>query len=43
MSTLIGSATTNIYMEDGLFQIRVGGDIVIEVNDPGATGGFASK
>ena len=43
MSTLIGSASTNVYMEDGLFRVKVGGDIAIEVSDPGNTGGFAEK
>ncbi len=43
MSTLIGSLDTNIYLEDGLFRIKVGGDIAIEVSDPGNTGGFATK
>ena len=43
MSTLIGSSDTNIYLEDGLFRIKVGGDTAIEVSDPGNTGGFATK
>lgn len=43
MSTLIGSSDTNIYIEDGLFRIKISGDIAIEVSDPGNTGGFASK
>ena len=43
MSTLIGSAQTNLYLEDGLFRVKVGGDIAIEVSDPGNTGGFATK
>lgn len=43
MSTLIGSSDTNIYLEDGLFRVKVGGNIAVEISDPGNTGGFASK
>ena len=35
MSTLIGSGDTNIYLESGRFEIRVGGDLAMQViTDP---------
>jgi hypothetical protein len=43
MSTLIGTADTNVYMEQGYFRVTVGGDIAIEVSDPNGSGGFAPK
>lgn len=43
MSTLIGSQDTNIYMEPGVFRLRVGGDVALDITDPGSTGGFAER
>ena len=44
MTTLIGSSDTNLYMEAGLFRIKVGGYSVMEITDPNETGGgFALK
>jgi len=43
MSTLIGSEDTNVYIENGLFQIKVGGYIAIDISDPSETGTFALK
>jgi hypothetical protein len=43
MSTLVGNDQTNVYLENGLFRVKVGGEPVIEISDPGESAGFALK
>lgn len=44
MSTLIGSNDSSIYLETGLVRLRLGGEVALEITDPGESGGgFASK
>jgi hypothetical protein len=43
MTTLIGSADTNLYLEPGVFRVKVGGLVAMEITDPNETGGFATK
>ena len=43
MSTLVGNDQTNILLDLGLFRVKVGGESVIEISDPGDSAGFALR